>query len=306
MIENLFFDTDLLGDDFFALYGIIRHNDIHLKGITSFGRRSSALDRAKMAQVFLQINGAEGIDIVPGADKPIMLEKRKSCTFCDEQMGWLRKDWDASLAYCCRLIGDMKAAEYLIRKAHELDRISLLCTGPLTNIALAILLDSTFPSHVEKLYFMGGVRNIQGNSSPVAESNVLNDPEAASIVFRSIPSIHIIPYDITMQFVITEEEALGIPDKFFREVAISCCRSHACRKNSSSIMPMHDYLAYLSLADESIIGYEDCDIMIETSGSLCRGMMLFLPGDRLHDKFGSSVDIQLARKYLSLDFGVVL
>ena len=95
MIENVFFDSDLLGDDFFALYALIRNKDIHLCGITSFGRRVRAIERAKMAQVFLDMHNAEPVDIVPGADKPMMLDVRKSCTFCDEQMKWLRNEWDA-------------------------------------------------------------------------------------------------------------------------------------------------------------------------------------------------------------------
>lgn len=306
MIENVFFDSDLLGDDFFALYALIRNKDIHLCGITSFGRRVRAIERAKMAQVFLDMHNAEPVDIVPGADKPMMLDVRKSCTFCDEQMKWLRNEWDADRRYRSVLLADESAASYLVRKARELRNITLLCTGPLTNIALAILLDSDFASHVKDLYFMGGVHAIQGNSSPVSESNVRNDPEAASIVFRSIPGIHVIPYDITMQVLLTGEEAAAIKDEFFSQTALSCCRSHECRYGGSSIMPMHDYLAYLALADESIISYSNYDISIETSDSICRGMMVLSSPDRLCDMYGIAVDVGKARQHLASDFEVRL
>ena len=112
MIRNLFFDSDLLGDDFFALYGLAANKDIELCGVTTFGRRVAAMERAKMAQVFLEMHGASGIDIVPGSDKPLMLATRKSCTFCDEQMKWLRQEWKEGVAYRSPII-DEPAAAYL-------------------------------------------------------------------------------------------------------------------------------------------------------------------------------------------------
>ena len=303
MIENLFFDSDLLGDDFFALYGIIRNPEMRLLGITTFGRRVTAIERARMAQVFLSMHGAEGIDIVPGADRPIMQEVRKSCTFCDDQMQWLRTNWEEGKEYGCDLL-DENASSYLIRRSKELGHISLLCTGPLTNIALAIAMDSSFPSRIDSLYFMGGVHSIQGNSSPVSESNVRNDPEAASIVFRNVKGIHVIPYDITMQVVLSREEVLSIGDDFFRDTALSCCRSHECRAGGSSIMPMHDYLAYLAMSSPSIVGYRRCSADIECSFSPCRGMMILRDSDTAETFYGCSVDAAAAHECLVRDFGV--
>ncbi len=70
--------------------------------------------------------------------------------------------------------------------------ITILALGPLTNVALAVLLDKDFASHVAEVIFMGGAVKVSGNESPRASFNVAVDPEAAHIVYTSgIPVVQI-------------------------------------------------------------------------------------------------------------------
>src|SRR4051812_20059011 len=57
--------------------------------------------------------------------------------------------------------------------------------GPMTNLALAVRLDPSIATKVQKIVFMGGTSAGKGNSSPTGEFNVLADPEAAQIVLDS-------------------------------------------------------------------------------------------------------------------------
>ena len=83
-------------------------------------------------------------------------------------------------------------------KAQLPQRVSIVATGPLTNVALLI---KTFPdvkSAIERVVFMGGSMKA-GNVNPSAESNVWCDPEACEIVLRSGLPVTMVPLDLTHQ-----------------------------------------------------------------------------------------------------------
>ena len=61
----------------------------------------------------------------------------------------------------------------------------LVATGPLTNIAAALLRDPELPLKLKRFVLMGGAFREAGNVTPTAEFNIWHDPEAARIVFRA-------------------------------------------------------------------------------------------------------------------------
>jgi len=64
------------------------------------------------------------------------------------------------------------------------EKITLIVTGPLTNIAAFLLLSPDLKSSIEQIVLMGG-SIFRGNYTPHAEFNIHVDPEAASIIFNS-------------------------------------------------------------------------------------------------------------------------
>ncbi|MFA6841424.1 MAG: nucleoside hydrolase [Sphaerochaetaceae bacterium] len=271
-MKRILFDSDLLGDDLLALYAMV-HDKNEIVGVTAYGRRTNSLERCRIAQVFLEDLGAAGIPLVPGADSPILQPALPGCTFCDDEMQALRKRWNADKLYGNRIVEDMHAAQFLIETSRKMPGLSLLCTGPLTNIALAILLDPEFPNRLEEIVLMGGVHGCRGNSSAVAEANIYNDPEAAKIVFEHCRNILVVPLDVTLKVVINDALASRCDEQFIRDVSLACCHAHVC-KGSGSIMPLHDLLAYLALSDSTYVSYKQCAIQIETGWGAARGMMI--------------------------------
>ncbi|MGP8313839.1 nucleoside hydrolase [Enterocloster aldenensis] len=89
--------------------------------------------------------------------------------------------------------GEGYAAAQLARIAKESkEPVTILALGPLTNIAMAILLDPDFENHVKEVLFMGGTFKVSGNQSPRASYNVMVDPEAAKVVYHSrIPVVQL-------------------------------------------------------------------------------------------------------------------
>jgi len=71
-------------------------------------------------------------------------------------------------------------------KKHE---VTIICTGPLTNLASLLIESPHVKSRIEEIVIMGGAYGITkygvGNETPVAEFNIYSDPEAAKTVFEA-------------------------------------------------------------------------------------------------------------------------
>jgi purine nucleosidase len=89
----------------------------------------------------------------------------------------------------------------LIRLANAYPgEITLVALGPLTNVALAVRLDPTFPTKIKQLVFMGGTIAARGNTRiPSAEFNIYCDPEAAHIVLHTFPQSTMLSWETTLQ-----------------------------------------------------------------------------------------------------------
>ena len=110
----------------------------------------------------------------------------------------------------------LDAARFLVDAFDEGSDTVLVPTGPLTNVATALLLDPGLAARIPRVVLMGG-SHARANVTPSAEFNIWADPEAARIVLRSgIRDLTIVPLDATHQALVSEEDcdrlaALGTP-----------------------------------------------------------------------------------------------
>ncbi|RLN92195.1 hypothetical protein BBJ28_00014616 [Nothophytophthora sp. Chile5] len=91
-----------------------------------------------------------------------------------------------------------EAVHALIDLAHQFSgELVVVALGPLTNVALAILLDPSFVSNVKQLVVMGGLSRGEGNQTPHSEFNVACDPEATDIVYQhcTAAKLHVVPFE---------------------------------------------------------------------------------------------------------------
>ena len=122
---------------------------------------------------------------------------------------------------------DEPAPELLARLPEEHPgEITLVTTGPLTNIALALRANPDAVASYARIITMGGAFDVPGNTGPVAEFNFYVDPEAAALVLGSGLDITLVPLDATTGAVLTRssleahERARGLPaDRPSRDVA---------------------------------------------------------------------------------------
>ncbi|GCD96116.1 nucleoside hydrolase [Embleya hyalina] len=80
------------------------------------------------------------------------------------------------------------------RYAGELEVIAL---GPLTNVAIALLVDPALARRLRRVVWMGGAVASPGNVSAVAEADAAHDPEGAQVVLESGVPVTLVPLDVT-------------------------------------------------------------------------------------------------------------
>jgi len=83
--------------------------------------------------------------------------------------------------------------------------VSLLCIGPLTNLALAHAREPELPDLVDEVWVMGGAVHCPGNVTPAAEFNLWVDPDAAKRVFANF-EVTLVDWGLTVDHALAEDE----------------------------------------------------------------------------------------------------
>lgn len=94
--------------------------------------------------------------------------------------------------------------EFIVDMVNKYEKeLTIVATGPLTNLAKAIKYDSTIAKKIGKVVIMGGALTVPGNVSKFAEANISKDPLAAKIVFDSEIPVTMVGLDVTTRSILT-------------------------------------------------------------------------------------------------------
>ncbi|MPZ01055.1 MAG: nucleoside hydrolase [Actinophytocola sp.] len=204
--DPLIVDCDTGIDDALALLYLLADPGIDLRAITTvFGNTSADTAAANTLRV-LELAGRPDIPTAVGAASSLRGTARLAPhVHGDDGLG------NTGLPTPAGAPVTEPAAELIVRLARENPgRLRLLAVGPLTNLATALRLDPELPELVSHVTIMGGAVNHPGNVTPWAEANVANDPEAARLVLRAGWDVTLVPLDVTMTELLTEEHRLRL------------------------------------------------------------------------------------------------
>jgi len=170
-------------------------------------------------------------------------------------------------------------SEHFADEATRVDRPTLVPTGPLSNVALALKLDPNFGTNVKRLVIMGGGHEVV-NVTPSAEFNIWADPEAAHVVLTSgIEEIVLVPLDATHRALVSLDDcaqlrALGTPAGTAAATFIER-RIHGYSQTQPLMRPgsapVHDALCVAFLIDPSVISIEKYWVDVDTMRGLTVG-----------------------------------
>jgi len=151
----------------------------------------------------LEIAGRSDIPVAKGVDKPLAMPYRGPVAFVHGEDG----QGDVFLPPPITTVHELDAPHFIISSVLAAPgEITLVALGPLTNIATAMQLEPTMSSLLGGIVLMGGNAFSGGNASPAAEANILNDPEAADIVFGADCQIVMAGLDVTEQVIMTSDD----------------------------------------------------------------------------------------------------
>lgn len=163
-------------------------------------------------------------------------------------------------------------------RAHP-EEVTILCLGPLTNLARAFRRDPTLPGQVGQVIMTGGSLNGHGNITPCAEFNFYFDPTSAREVIKSRTTKTLIPLEVTRNVKFGLEMLEQLPKTesrtgyFLRQILPHTFRSHR-QQLGQEVITLTDAVGALALLEPELFKYEALACDIETAGELTRGVLV--------------------------------
>ncbi len=198
-----YLDCDTGIDDALALTYLVATPSVDLRGIGTVSGNTDAVTAARNTLDLLALLDRPGTPVAVGAQHPLA---GRSGGGAPEVHG-TRGIGDVQLPRAAAAPVAEPAEAMLIRLAHEHPgELHVLATGPLTNLARALRQEPALPELVAGVTVMGGAALAPGNRTPVAEANILHDPEAAAEVLAAPWEVTLVPLDVTMEHPLDEDQ----------------------------------------------------------------------------------------------------
>ena len=267
MAERIIFDTDPGIDDALALLLLAAAPELDLLAITVTHGNTSQEKCLSNALKLVELLGIEQVPVARGAQEPLV----KELSVAEETHG------DGGLGYAVLPEPKVKpiqesAHDLIIRLVNENPgQITLLCVGPMTNIALALLKQPQIAKNIKRIVAMGGSIHYPGNSTPQSEYNVFCDPESFEIVVNAGVDFTLVPLDVTYQCLLTtqhiEQITLARPEikNFIEESTRFYIEFHAEYQGIQGCA-INDPLAAAILIDPTLVENRDYFLSVDLSG----------------------------------------
>lgn len=275
-MKKIILDCDPGHDDAMALLMALASDKIDLLAVTTSAGNQKPEKTFENAKKLLALADREEIPVAKGANKPLLRE----LIIAENIHGKTGLDGaelpDPSVPALTIPANDLIAE--ILKNSQE--KITLVATGPLTNIAIFLLSHPELKEKIEMISFMGGAC-FGGNYSPHAEFNIYVDPEAASIVVNSGVPIAMFGLDVTLKAQLFEKDIQEI-----RAVGNSVATTMAdlldffnltttvpfwADKSHVEGIHMHDPCAVAYIIDPEMFTVYPMNVQVETSNGLSLG-----------------------------------
>jgi purine nucleosidase len=200
---RIILDCDPGVDDAVAILLALASPELEILGVTLVSGNVALSDVCENARRIVAVSGRDDVPLFAGCPTPLI---RPQIFGKYSEIGAFS---DAIVPRVKAPIETMHAVSFIAdaarRAAETHDPITLCCTGPLTNVALAVLQDKKVAAGIARIVMMGGAFSALGNRAPWAEYNILADPHAAEAVFTSGIEVVMLPLDVTFDVLMTDE-----------------------------------------------------------------------------------------------------
>jgi pyrimidine-specific ribonucleoside hydrolase len=266
MPTPILLDCDPGHDDAIALLLALASPELELLGVTTVAGNQTLEKTTANAIRVLDFVGRDDVPVAAGAPAPLVREPRVAAHVHGET-GLDGPD----LPPPRREPSGQHAVEFLAERIRERGgAVTLVPTGPLTNVALLLALHPD--ARPERIVLMGGAI-AEGNVTPAGEFNIWADPEAAARVFASGIDLTMVGLDVTHKALFTPahqkrlEGRVGEMVRALLQFYGEFHRSHYGWDGS----PIHDAVAVAYVARPDLLETLDRGVMVDTGPELSRG-----------------------------------
>ena len=273
MPTKIILDCDPGHDDAIALLLAHGNPEIELVGVTTVMGNQTIDKVTRNALAVARVAGITGVPFAKGAHRPLVhtIEVAESIHGESGLDGPVLPDADIELDH-------RHAVDFIIDMvmASEPGEITLVPTGALTNIAMAVRKEPRIASRVKQVVLMGGGFHV-GNWSATSEFNIVIDPEAAHIVFNESWPLTMVGLDLTHEALATPDVAAAIaavgtaPARFVGELLEFFGETYK-DEQCFDYPPVHDPCAVAFVIDPTVMETVRVPLDVELTGTLTLGM----------------------------------
>ncbi len=300
MTRKVIIDSDMGTDDAVAISMALFDTRLEILALTATEGCVSAEQSTRNMQAILEILDPAKYPRI-GAARPCEHAPSDNTTFLYGADGLGNTDFNVSelkhLMESDKLIVDCVRANP--------NAVTIVCLGPLTNVARAFKRDPNIAELVDRLVIVGGSVDGIGNITPAAEFNFYFDPPSAQEVLGSRTTKTVVPLDITsqVQFEVSlldeippEETRVGF---FLKQILPFAFRAYRQQLGMESIT-LNDSVGLVAALEPRLFEFEGMAGQVETSGELTRGVTVFDRRThrewRMNMEVARSINIELVKQ----------
>ena len=272
--RKIIIDCDPGQDDAVALFlALSSPDELDVLGLTTVAGNVTLEQTQRNARLMCDIAGRKDMPVYAGCARPMVLDPI-TAEYIHGNTGIDGVDvFEPETP-----LQDTHAVDFIVDTLRNAEKgtVTLVPTGPMTNIATAMQRDPTILDAVDRVVSMGGAMREGGNRSPSAEFNVLVDPHAAEIVYQCGKPITAMGLDVTHQVLSTRDRVslireVGNPVAVATADMLSFFHRYDTKKYGSEGAPLHDPCTVAWLLRPHLFKTRACNLSVETESKLTLG-----------------------------------
>ena len=260
-IRNIILDCDPGHDDAVAILLAGSNKNINLLGVSVVAGNQTIEKTARNAMNVATYLGID-VPVAIGCEYP-MVRERVICAAIHGESGLDGFDFPKY----DKQFDKRHGVQLIIDSVLNNDNVTIVATGPLTNVAMALRMEPRLKEKVREIVLMGGSVD-HGNTSPAAEFNIMCDPEAAYVVFHSGIKVKMIGLNVTRKVLVTDEVVKRMEkinnsaSKMFVDL-MKVFNENQRKTFGVEAGPLHDPATIASIIDDKLIDFQLMNVEID-------------------------------------------
>ena len=265
-------DCDPGQDDAMMLFLALNAPELDIRGIVAVAGNVPLDKTERNLAMIVEITGRGDIPLFSGCVRPMMrdlvtaeyVHGKTGINGIDVFQSKIELQQQHGVDF---IVEELRAAE---------DEVTIIATGPLTNVAMALVKAPEIVAKIKQIVIMGGASFEAGNVTPSAEFNIYVDPHACDVVLKCGRPIILFGLDVTHKVMTTParvDEVRKLDNSVARAAAgmLEFFGKHDSEKYQSQGAPLHDPCTVAWLLKPELFKLKHCHVAVETGSELTLG-----------------------------------